>query len=373
MRSYRISTNYKRMKSKIVQLASSLLLLICIISCNSQEENSTIIRINNENYSEWEKLISIDDLCPLELTDRTYLSYARKCLVTPAYIYYWDPKSERVLIFSRDGKYRCDISGKGRSVSEYVNISDIALGEKDSVFVILDDRGIMRFDAASGDYIGREKIPVEKAQILSKILPIGNGEYLFSVSLMRNEFSIEKYKDGKFQGLRKKKRYPYGVDRFYRYGGDIRVVSDFGDFYIDTYRDGRLFKEYVLDLGDKALPDDVRPQTYKEFDAVFNGKDYHQCIMDAHETSAWLCFSLGGLNNMSYNVFYNKTTKNVYCGRMGQQVGLFVIDVEEDNFIAMIYPDFVPDDSFLKTVLKAKGLDEYQNPVIAKIRIHESH
>lgn len=76
---------------------------------------------------------------------------------------------------------------------------------------------------------------------------------------------------------------------------------------------------------------------------------------------------------MSYDVFYNKTTKNVYCGRMGQQIGLFVIDVEEDNFIAMIYPDFVPDDSFLKTVLKAKGLDEYQNPVIAKIRVHESH
>lgn len=349
-----------------------MLLLICIISCNRQEENATIVRIDNEDYMEWDKLISIDELCPLELTDKTCLSYAQKCLVSSVCIYYWDSQTERVIMFSRDGKYRRDISGKGRSISEYVNISDIALDKEDSVFVILDNRGIMIFNAISGEYIGREKIPTEKAQVLSKIQPLGNGEYLFYVSLMRNDFSIEKYKNGQFQGLRKKTRYPYGVNRFYQYGGNICIVSDYGDFYIDTYKHGRLSKKYVLDLGDKALPDNVRPQTYKEFDVVFNGKEYHQCMMDAHETDAWLKFSIGGLNNTCYDVFYNKMTNNVYCGRMGQQVGLFVIGVEGEDFIAIIYPDFVPDDSFLKTVLKDRGLSEYQNPVIAKIRVHEN-
>ena len=97
-------------------------------------------------------------------------------------------------------------------------------------------------------------------------------------------------------GLRKSKRYYWGVNFLVKYKGSIRVVSDFEDFYIDHYEDGKLKILYKIDLCSEVLPDDVLPKTSEEFDAVWNSPEHFKFIGGACEISDWLCINHTDLN-----------------------------------------------------------------------------
>ena len=116
-------------------------------------------------------------------------------------------------------------------------------------------------------------------------------------------------------GLRKSKRYYWGVNFLVKYKGSIRVVSDFEDFYIDHYEDGKLKILYKIDLCSEVLSDDVLPKTSEEFDAVWNSPEHFKFIGGACEISDWLCINHTDLNQHINSHFYIS-----YINKLGQQI-----------------------------------------------------
>jgi hypothetical protein len=117
-------------------------------------------------------------------------------------------------------------------------------------------------------------------------------------------------------GLRKSKRYYWGVNFLVKYKGSIRVVSDFEDFYIDHYEDGKLKILYKIDLCSEVLPDDVLPKTSEEFDAVWNSPEHFKFIGGACEVSDWLCIKPYGLKPTYYIAFLYRIYQQTRAANM---------------------------------------------------------
>ena len=157
----------------------------------------------------------------------------------------------------------------------------------------------------NGDYIDRPKLKTSKCNEYGRIIPVSNSEYLCFIDT-EDEYSIVLDSPEGIKGLRKSRRFHYVLNPFYEYMGKFRVISDYGDFYIDGYENGELQTLYKINLGNEALPANMLPKTRKEFQTVDNSSNYFKCILDACETKKWICVNLVGPNNEYYVAFLNK-------------------------------------------------------------------
>ena len=94
------------------------------------------------------------------------------------------------------------------------------------------------------------------------------------------------------------------------------MVSDFEDFYIDHYEDGKLKILYKIDLCSEVLPDDVLPKTSEEFDAVWNSPEHFKFIGGACEVSDWLCIKPYGLKPTYYIAFLYRIYQQTRAANM---------------------------------------------------------
>lgn len=222
-----------------------------------------------------------------------------------------------------------------------------------------------------GRFLSMEKIKSDISPFVWNLLPIGDNHYLFYCD--GGESTVIDYEmvggKAKVTGLRKKECIPFITDFFYEYNGRYRVVSDFGDFYVDDYDNGSLRRKYVFDLGPDALPDEKKPQTFEELEKINNAPEYHKCIGCAFETDQWLYLSVGGLDLNCYDVFINKRTSDVIAG---QTIGLMYFGACGNDFWAMPYLDDVKEGSFLYDALKDDIKAYPDSPILLKVNIDES-
>lgn len=187
----------------------------------------------------------MESVVQLQENDSCLMSFAQKCLFTNDQIVFWEYKAKKIYTFSYDGKFRRQIGRMGHSASEYTNIDDVCMSGNDSVMMLLDNRGVVCYDVNSGKFVGRKKLFSQKFGEYQRIAPVGNSEFLCSTYSETPSSIVLDCPKGQV-GLREGKRFHLGTDCFYKYKDNYRVISDYGDFYIDSYEDGKLKTLYKI-------------------------------------------------------------------------------------------------------------------------------
>lgn len=357
---------------QVLFISCILLMGFAIASCNKSPANSKEFHVENSEYKDWSTLLNIKNAIQLQENTSCLMSYATKCIVLDSTIIYQDYRSKRIYAFSSDGKYICTIGNLGHSASEYTSIKDICVDNKDSTVIVLDDRGLVCYNLHNGKFKERKKMFSPTPDEYEKIEFIDDSEMIcFTDNKNDNTIVCDSQKG--IKKLRKGKRFHFVLNPFYKYNEECRVLSDYGDFYIDEYKDGKLKTLYRIDLGKKALPADILPKTYKEFEAVDNSADYFKCIAEAHETSDWLYLKIVGPKQKYYIGFFDKKKGSYAVGQNDETLGIFVIDADDENFYAIIYPEFASPKSLANKILKKYRIDTHKSsPVIVKFSLNEN-
>ena len=330
---------------------------------------ATIYKIDPIDFSAWSDFYKIEHVTELEEKDGSPLSNAYKCLVSNDRIVYWDYKSKNISLFDRNGKFIRFVGARGRASSEYIDIHSIAFNEDRSIIMVLDERGIINYSAMDGAYISRECQDLDDVAEIEKFYPTGD-DYLFFSSQRDNSISL--YHEGKEQRLRQKNGFVMSTEHFYSYKDTVRVISDYGDFYIDSYYKGKLHTHYVFDFAGRELPWENKPKSFSDFRVTDSDPLYFKSIVSAFETENYLYLSVVGFKRNAYDCFINKRTKKVYAGPSDKESGICIMDCDEKYFYALIYSDSVEEDSYMYPILKDKIRNDKESVFLIKIQINEN-
>lgn len=341
---------------------------VVILSCGETKTNAKVFNLKEYDFKDWARILQITDSVTLQETDNCIITYADKCITSGDSIYFWDHKVKSVYCFRKDGKYVRTIGNRGRSASEYIDIKDILIDKSQSALNILDDRGILFYDLHSGDFIKRHKFSSSNPIEYARFAIAGKDSFLCFTD-NRNKYSIVLDTPEKQLGLRESERFHFVRKNFYSFDNKCRVLADYGEFNIDEYIDGKLMPIYEIDLGNKALPEDIRPKTFEEFNIADSNPEYFKCIAEAHETSEWLYLLLVGPNQTYHYAFINKETGRYVCGK---DMNIVVVDADKDLFHALIYPEYLPEKSYVWDMIHHKEKQHKKTPVFIKFRINEN-
>ncbi len=364
-------TTFKEIGKQLIFLFHLAFVILIAASCGSEASSDVKeFKLEKTDYKDWAKLLNVVSVAQLQENDSCLMSYAQKCIFTDKCIVFSDYKAKKIYTFSYDGKFLCQIGRMGHSAAEYMRIADICMNDDNTQVMVFDDRGVVCYDVNNGKFVERKNMTSSDPQNYMTFISLDKSDYLCSTNNGDDNSIVLDSPEG-ITGLRKSKRFHFGVDFFYKYDGNIRVVSDFGDFYIDNYEDGKLKMLYKIDLGSEALPDDVLPKTDEEFDAVWNSPEHFKFIGSAYETSDWLYLNLCGLKLKDYSAFINKHNGKYAFGEEGTDIGIYVMGANKEDFYALIYPEYAEPGSFGRKILEKHNITK-NSPVVVKLKLNEN-
>lgn len=356
-----------------MNIFKTLFLGTCLLTACSQSNqlnDCTSIKINNTQYEKWSSFFNIEEIVPLEQTDKSLVTMASKCSVNDGMVFFSDFRLKSLFVFGLDGKFKFEVGKSGKAANEHIVLEDFYYNGKKKTVTILDERGLAVYHSNNGEFIKREKLSDTQWMEFSKFLDVNDGERLLYSTV--GKYSITKQvKDGSIEGLRERKGYQMVTERFFKSKNDVLVMPDYGFFTLDTYRNGQLFPKYVLDFGNQSLPSKYIGEKYDDFSKTDAMKDYFKSVIEAKENNQWLYVLVVGPKQTYYNVFYNKETGKIYAGPCDQSLGLNIVDMDNDAIYGLIYLDFIEKKSpFYKYVEKFKATG-FGNPLLVKMKINE--
>lgn len=334
------------------------------VSCDNGADISQKIKVGSINFADWEDLIEFVDVIPLQDDSNCMISMADHCLLSRDRLFFSDYKTKQIYSYSTSGKYIGKIGQRGHAKNEYTKVLDLWLTDNDSTLVVLDTNSLLYFNSNTGKLnkrVRNRNLDYERFAIQndSSILFIPDIDGTASIILERGEKILE---------LRQRKRVPFIVNTFYKYGDSCRVISDYGDFYIDTYDSNKLHKTYSFELGNMALPEKLSTKTYDEFEIVDSEPDYFKCITRVHETSKNIFVKFVGPNQTYYSLFANKHSLKSVTGPTPKGTGFTIIGADTKYFYALLYPDYVENGVFTKKIIDNYAI-ETKNPILIKFSI----
>ena len=334
--------------------------IVSFLVCGcTEKDNVRTFDMTAHDFEKWDQLVSVEKYVVLEETENSMLAGIDKCVLGDSAIYAFCRKYDKVFKFSLDGKFLSTVGEKGHAKSEYINISDIVYDQKNHQIVIADERGFLWYDS-DGRFLRR--VPVEDC-FLFDLCP--NGDMLSYAH--DDKYSVTVLKDKKNIGVREKTGYVFFSQVFYRSQDENMVVSDYGQFYIDKYEDGKLTRAY----GNEALPEEMRPQTFEDLEKVDNMDDYFRCLQGAYETKKWLYTEFRGPHRSIYEGYINKDNGKVFFGKAPRDEAYAIVGTYQDKFCALLYPEYVGEKSHMKKFLIENGLQDLHNPILIFLEINE--
>ena len=350
-----------------------LLFCLCavLLSCTNGNDKYQRIIVDNVDYTAWDSLLKIEEVIPLgNEKDSLLMSMAQKCIVGKKRILFWDYKAKVVYAFDRQGDFLFTVGGVGHAENEYVNLRDVNFSSDESKIELLDVGGIKVYDAETGDFVERKLHKEVDAAKFYSFIPCENNSYLlFAPS---EDFSIYKVDEiGHLTGLRESKGYQFIYNHFLYAEGNYVVCPDYGQFTIDYYVDGILEPQYEIDFAGQNLPENHLPEDFKTFNKVDNMKNYFKSILSVLESKDYLYLRAVGPAQIYYDVFYNKAMGLSYAGPADRKTNFLVTGLDGGMFYALIYPDFISEESFMYSLLDTYIQKSAGNPFLIKFRLNE--
>lgn len=352
------------------QILLFFLIGVFFAACTEEQRAETIISIDNPNFKDWGSLFSIEDVAIMENPDTSFLSIAAKCLVGKHTILFSDYKSKELYAYSKKGKFLFKVGGIGHSESEYTSLRDVQFNYSQTQIEILDERGIILYDAKNGKFIKRKRNKSFTEKDFYGFLPLDNNSYLL-FSPHAKDYSIWLYENEKFNGIREKKSYGLVFNHFLRQYENVLIAPDYGMFTIDGYKEGKLFPKYEIKITDHSFPSDKLPQTASEFDKIDNEGKYFTFISSMLENDSILYVSVIGPSHMYYDIFYNKHTKKIISGPRSMDMGLTLVGLDNSYFYGIVYPDYMSEKCPIYNKLKEYIDINVQNPLLVKIKLND--
>lgn len=166
----------------------SIFFLSCGVKSKPSESGEFIIDISKANKSSFASELNKVEFIPLETTDSNVIGQIQLIKIEGNEIYIVDSKTQKVLIFSIQGKYLRSINKVGQGPGEYIGITDMQINNRNGHIVILDETQykMLEFDT-NGNFINEKKIPLKD--------PLAKFAYLDSTTLVFYKSFIQKDND----------------------------------------------------------------------------------------------------------------------------------------------------------------------------------
>lgn len=357
-----------RLSRKLSSLVGCLVLLSVLSSCHNDSDSVQLsFDCTKPNVDDWGKHINIEECIPLEAPDSLGLGDAYKCMFGNGRMVYWDYSRKELYSYSVDGKFVRRIGTKGHANSEYVEIKDFFLDKDGERLYVLDELGILSYDMETGEFVSREKPELPDFHEYWKFAVLSTGHYLLFNPQPHGLGTVIDYHDGEWKDLRKAGFFQLVCERFYYTNNQLRVISDYGDFFIDAYRDGGLSKLATFKFSN-PLPDEKKPRDFRSFGRIADELDWYKCISDACETKRWIFALIEGPEQKLHWVFGDKETGKALSGLINLDDGLQVVGGDEECFYGILYPEMVSEKSFMWNIISKT---DNQNPYLVRFTIRQ--
>ena len=372
MKAYYVTETTNRQNLQdMIYIVYVVVLLLTFCSCQQEGGQEGLeFDCTTSNVEDWEKYLDLVECVPLEAPDSLGLGDAYKCVFGGGRMVYWDYRRKVLYSYATDGRFLGKIGAEGRSKSEYIGIKDIFLDKDGERLYVLDELGILSYDMKTGEFVSREKPELPDFYDYCKFAVLNPRHYLLFNPQPHGLGTIIDYHDGEWKDLRKAGFCQHVCERFYYSSNQLRVISDYGDFFIDTYQDGGLSRAVTFKFPN-PLPDEKKPRSFRELVKVSNEGNWFKRIRDACETKRKVFAFIEGPNQEYYWVFGDKKTGKALFGLMNFDDGLQVVGGDEDCFYGILYPEMVSDKSYLKDWVKASHSGEEPQPMLVKFRVRD--
>jgi len=314
------------------KLIIGVVCILMVLSCRQQSNNNmlsnikpTIFKIKdpNEIYFNWDSVINIDSVIPLETTSKSGIGQFYKGLVHNNKIFMFDRRNHIGLVFNNDGRFIRKIGINGRGPQEYLEFRDFSIND-DNIYV-LDYQKIHCYDIETGQYQYNIKFHSDKGFNPSNLLVFDDNTYY----LWNSNPDVWEPNKGKFYRLKKYKgddviaelfEYKYKTsddNRFYWDSeGTYYMAPVDGDYNIYKISMDSIYNVFKLDFGNKAL-------SSEEIDKLRNSgernaylrSNYFKGIYNIFEISNYIYFGCIGPKSYRYEGLINKETGEIRFGR----------------------------------------------------------
>ena len=340
-------------------------------SCSSEQrnnENVFIVDYKEDTEFDWNSVLQVEDVIPLETNDSCLLGYASKCILCGDRIVYNDSKQKALYVFDNKGKFIYHIDALGTGDREYSMIKDVIISRDKRNILILDNVSILVFDLATGNYCDRISLDRQLASSFYQFADGGNGSFYFWS--IEPENSLYVWNDGDLSPIKKRDGFPFVCQKFYYDAfGDLNLISDCGKYSIETVKGDSVRLKYSFDFGRWAFPSDKKVRTVTEWEKI-DEQPYFKSLLSAFETKDILYLTTATPERNLYCVAVQKQTSKVFCGNQNVDAPVVVIGSDGTSFYGLLYPSLFVKDNAISDLIEKCDVSEEGNPLIVKFKFN---
>ncbi|WP_158870426.1 6-bladed beta-propeller [Maribellus comscasis] len=348
------------MSSLTTYLKSTLFFLVIVfVSCQSKtnreknefsEVENYEIDLKSKNINSLNDILSFEKFVFLETIPEALIhSISRLCITDNDELIVFDERSQKIILFSNEGKFIRTIAKKGNGPHELNIASDISYdNSKDYIYVLTQGKSIKIFNS-KGEFVKRIKIDIygtsianfENLLLVHNIAEYDNMKHSLAVLDLDGEIK-EKY----LLLPEKKSNFNYqNRNNFVKTNSGVRYLTSF-DYSIYSYSSQGLKTKYCFDfLSNSAPPNYVSTlNTQKEFNVFKESLNYVHSITTFLEMGDWIYLEVI-FNHRTYSIYINTKTKEIKKYMHKNLHDLFVQvalrNIHGDRFISAFYPYFI--------------------------------
>lgn len=374
---------------------------LAIYSCKNtlQETNASIATVYPLEFPKMtetiEKYIDTISIIPLETSEKSFLTFIQKMLLTPSgnFIIL---NSSGILVFDSNGRYLFTIGNKGRAPGEYLGAYDICITEdQQHLLVLANSSKILKYSLTDGTFTQQivPQLPKEYPGF-DGICPADKGGfYLFATNPTEpGNFSDTFHCLLKFDNegreterLLPRKDFVFSMGLITQsYDGQYIIRPQEGDNICYKAKQGKVAPYLKIDFKEKAIPQRYvvsNPST--PFDPKrFMFSDYFKLPIYLHDTEKQMYFSFCGPEALEYYCLFSKETSQgiIWQRNQADQTALFAILASDSTHFYGIYNDYedhYPPETrqsiepLKRTIMERKQISLGEsNPVVVKIKFN---
>lgn len=353
------------MKKIHIVILSTIIFVSCGVKSKQSKSEEFSIDISTAEKSSFVSHLDQIAFIPLETTDSSIIGRIQLIKIVGNNIYIADSKTQRVLIFSNQGKFLNSINKIGQGPKEYIRITDMYVDNKDGHISILDgeQHKILEFDN-KGSFLNEKKIPFKD--------PIANFANLDSTTLVFYKSFIKKENDNSIvicsKGFKQiKKLFPSPKTTSLLLCPRVSLHNTDNSLYYLPIYSQKLFQinkneiteKYTFNFGENNIDLDVYSQNYSNptdiFEKLNNGKSIYFLTIFNSRNTVYADFYYKGT---PYFFLYNKDTKKIKV----------FFDEKMSKMFDSFYPLTTNDGKFV-SVVSANNLSEFSSDIIKSNRL----
>lgn len=394
------------MKHTLKTLCSLVIILFLFCSCRKEITIREVIMNDSlfktivvdpqekKNYKQFAKISEIAEgveYIPLQTTDSILIGKVEKLIVRNGKYFIWDSQTESIICFDEKGRYLRKILKQGQGPGEYPRISDFTINMKNGNICIYSDM-------AQATFIYNEKgefIKKNSFQMILNSFAMNDEFAYYYLGRCPNSVFFKKDYPNQYRYVAMKNELPVHQQLSYTYNEkftDIPLSADNFSFYKDTML---LFEDLKPEIYTIDSTGCLKPRYRIEFLTNTYIPSFNMDIdvekMKAEEKAGRLAKLFGSFFETDNYLFFNYSwglIGSVYVNKKDNTIhnmGFFLEDdfnsnslpvtiefvdeeymyqIEEPSSLIRVKSSHSP---YLKKIVD--GIEEFDNPVIAKIKL----